>query len=105
MVLLIPQDMPRCRRAPRIRRECTRHPDGWSVSLRETGVEGAQPEQRSVESRVVLALKPDRLFRLLAWRRPLPKALEKRWLVAAYRVSAVAILLWVIGQLIEFGRS
>jgi hypothetical protein len=54
---------------------------------------------------VVLALKPDRLFRLLAWRRPLPKALEKRWLVAAYRVSAVAILLWVIGQLIEFGRS
>lgn len=51
MVLLIPQDMPRCRRAPRIRRECTRHPDEWSVSLRETGVEGAQPEQRSVESR------------------------------------------------------
>ena len=54
---------------------------------------------------VVLALKPARLFGLLAWRRPLPKVPEKRWVVAAYRVSAVAILLWVIGLLLEFGRS
>jgi hypothetical protein len=54
---------------------------------------------------IVLALKPARLFGLLAWRRSLPKALEKRWVVAAYRVTAVAILLWVVGLLIEFGRS
>ena len=45
---------------------------------------------------IVLALKPARFFGLLAWRRPLPRVLEKRWIVAAYRVTAVVIFFWVL---------
>ena len=54
---------------------------------------------------VFLVLNPSKFFSLLAWRRPLPKTLQNRWVLLAYRLIAVVILVRVLGLLIQFLRS
>jgi len=39
---------------------------------------------------------------MLRWGIPLPKLIENRWVLIFYRVTAVAILIWVVQMLFEF---
>jgi hypothetical protein len=49
-----------------------------------------------------LALSPLKLFRMLSWGRPLPQCVGNRWVLIFYRVTGVAILIWVLQMLFEF---
>lgn len=48
------------------------------------------------------ALNPLKFFRMLNWGRPLPRFIENRWVLIFYRVTGVAILVWVLQLLFEF---
>jgi hypothetical protein len=50
---------------------------------------------------VVLASNPAWFLRLLAFGRPLPKLMEKRWVQTAYRVVAIGIFFEVLRLLIQ----
>jgi hypothetical protein len=50
---------------------------------------------------VCVVLNPVKFFRALAWGRPLPKVIEKRWVLASYRVVGAAIFIKVLTILID----
>jgi hypothetical protein len=47
---------------------------------------------------------PIKFFKLLLLGRPLPKLIEKRWVLMAYRVVAAVIFAWVFGLLLQLFR-
>ena len=49
-----------------------------------------------------VALSPLKFFRMLSWGRPLPQFVGNRWVLIIYRVTGVAILIWVLQMLFEF---
>jgi hypothetical protein len=63
----------------------------------------AKPERRFLSGALMvmaacawIAVSPSKFFRMLNWGRPLPKLIENRWVLIFYRVTAVAILIWVV---------
>ena len=48
---------------------------------------------------------PIKFFRLLSWGHPLPKLIEKRWVLTAYRIVAAVIFARVFGLLLQLFRQ
>jgi hypothetical protein len=49
-----------------------------------------------------VALSPLKFLPMLSWGRPLPRFIEKRWVLILYRVTGIAVLIWVVQMLFEF---
>ncbi len=47
-----------------------------------------------------VAVSPTKFFRMLS-RNDLPKVIENRWVLILYRVTAVAMLIWIVQMLFK----
>lgn len=47
---------------------------------------------------------PIKFFKLLSWGRPLPKLIEKRSVLTAYRIVAAVIFAWIFRLLLDLFR-
>ena len=48
---------------------------------------------------VCLMISPLQTFRVLTFKKPLPKALENRWILLLYRIAGAAMFLFIFGVL------